>query len=62
MIFIVKILRFFKDSYNELTKVIWLNLKKVLAVTFVVIIFVIFVSVFVNFTDLILRKTITIML
>lgn len=62
MIFIAKILCFFKDSYNELTKVIWLNLKKVLAVTFVVIIFIIFVSVFVNFIDSILRKTITIIL
>jgi preprotein translocase SecE subunit len=62
MIFIIRILHFFKDSYNELTKVIWLNFKKILAVTFVVIIFVIFVSVFVSFIDLILRKTITIML
>jgi preprotein translocase SecE subunit len=62
MIFITKILQFLKGAYNELTKIVWLNLKKILTVTFVVIVFVSIVSIFVNFIDLILRKIISIIL
>jgi preprotein translocase subunit SecE len=47
-------IQFFKEAYVELTKVTWLCKKEVIATTIVVIIFVIILSLFVSFVDLIL--------
>ena len=49
-----KAIQFFKDAYFELTKVTWLTKKEVVATTFVVIVFVIIMALFVGLVDMIL--------
>ena len=46
-----KAIQFFKDAYFELTKVTWLSKKEVVATTFVVIVFVIIMAIFVGLVD-----------
>ena len=53
---ITSAVRFFKEAYNELTKVTWLSKKEAIASTIVVIILVIIVAVFVGFTDFLLAR------
>jgi preprotein translocase subunit SecE len=45
-------IRFFKESYYEFTKVVWLGKKEVIGTTIMVIIFVIVMSIFVSVVDL----------
>ena len=49
-----KAIQFFKDAYFELTKVTWLSRKEVVSTTIVVVVFVIIMSIFVGFVDMIL--------
>lgn len=49
-----KAIQFFKEAYVELTKVTWLGKKEVVATTIVVVIFIIILSIFVSFVDVIL--------
>ena len=57
-----KAIQFFKDAYFELTKVTWLTKKEVVATTFVVIVFVIIMAIFVGLVDMILSGTLGIIL
>jgi preprotein translocase subunit SecE len=56
------VLRFIKDVYYELKKVVWLDSKKIIGITFAVIMFVIVMSVFVSLIDLFLGKSISVIL
>ncbi len=49
-----KAIQFFKEAYVELTKVTWLGKKEVVATTIVVVVFIIILSIFVSFVDVIL--------
>jgi preprotein translocase subunit SecE len=51
MNFFSGLIRFFKEAYNELTKVTWLGRKEVVGTTVVVVIFVIIMSIFVSVVD-----------
>ncbi|MDR0800108.1 MAG: preprotein translocase subunit SecE [Endomicrobium sp.] len=55
-------LQFFRDSYYELAKVIWLGKKEVIGTTAVVIVFVIIMSIFVSIVDLLLGLVVGIIL
>ena len=57
-----KAIQFFKDAYFELTKVTWLTKKEVVATTFVVIVFVIIMALFVGFVDMILSTSLGVIL
>ncbi|MBR4632099.1 MAG: preprotein translocase subunit SecE [Elusimicrobia bacterium] len=57
-----KAIQFFKDAYFELTKVTWLSKKEVVATTFVVIVFVIIMAIFVGLVDMILSSALGIIL
>ncbi|MBR3655382.1 MAG: preprotein translocase subunit SecE [Elusimicrobia bacterium] len=57
-----KAIQFFKDAYFELTKVTWLTRKEVVATTFVVIVFVIIMALFVGLVDMILSGALGIIL
>ena len=56
MNFIKKAVQFFREAYYELTKVTWLGKKEVVATTAVVVVFVIIMSIFVSFVDIILGR------
>lgn len=56
MNFIKKAIQFFREAYYELTKVTWLGKKEVAGTTFIVVIFVIIMSIFVSFVDIILGR------
>jgi preprotein translocase SecE subunit len=49
---IIKLVQFFKDAYNEFTKVVWLNRSEVVGITVVAVVFVTIVSIFVRVVDL----------
>jgi preprotein translocase subunit SecE len=55
-------IRFFKESYYELTKVTWLGKKEVIGATIMVIIFVVVMSIFVSVVDLFLGTVVSIIL
>jgi preprotein translocase subunit SecE len=57
-----KAIQFFKDAYFELTKVTWLSRKEVVATTIVVVVFVIIMSLFVGFVDMILSGSLGVIL
>ncbi|MDR3281633.1 MAG: preprotein translocase subunit SecE [Endomicrobium sp.] len=48
---LIESIQFFKNAYNEFRKVAWLDKKKIVGITVVVVIFVTIVSVFVSVVD-----------
>ena len=56
------LIRFFKDAYNELKHVTWLSKKEVIASTYVVIIVVIAMAIFVSAVDFILARILGVVL
>ena len=58
MNFIKKAIQFFREAYYELTKVTWLGKKEVVGTTIIVVIFVIIMSIFVSFVDMVLGRVI----
>ncbi len=53
---------FLRDAYNELRKVSWLSRKEVLSSTFVILIFILMIAVFIGFIDFILSRIVGIVL
>ncbi|MCL1972458.1 MAG: preprotein translocase subunit SecE [Endomicrobia bacterium] len=62
MNFIKNAIQFFREAYYELTKVTWLGKKEVVGTTFIVVIFVIIMSLYVSAVDMILGRIIGIIL
>jgi len=50
---------FFKEAYEELKKVTWLTRKEVLGSTFVIMVLIIIISIFVAFVDFLCVKFVT---
>jgi preprotein translocase SecE subunit len=48
---IIKLIQFFKDAYNEFTKVAWLDKNEIVGITVITIVFVAVVSIFVSAVD-----------
>lgn len=59
---IKKAIQFFREAYYELTKVTWLGKKEVAGTTFIVVVFVIIMSLFVSLVDIILGRILGIIL
>ncbi|MDR3330925.1 MAG: preprotein translocase subunit SecE [Endomicrobium sp.] len=59
---IKRAIHFFKNSYYEFTKVIWLGKKEVVVASMVVFVFVIVMSIFVSIVDLFLSAVVGIIL
>ena len=55
-------IQFFREAYYELTKVTWLGRKEVVGTTVVVVVFVIIMSIFVSFVDIILGRILGVIL
>ncbi|MCL2144633.1 MAG: preprotein translocase subunit SecE [Endomicrobia bacterium] len=62
MNFIKKPIQFFREAYYELTKVTWLGKKEVVGTTFIVVVFVIIMSIFVSIVDMFLGRILGIIL
>jgi preprotein translocase subunit SecE len=57
-----KILKFFKESKDELAKVVWPSKKKTIEMSIAVIIVVIFVGLYLGALDYILTEALTLLL
>jgi preprotein translocase subunit SecE len=57
-----KIIKFFKESKEELTKVVWPSKKKTIEMTIAVIIVVTFVGIYLGALDYLLNSALTLLL
>jgi preprotein translocase SecE subunit len=55
---IIKLTQFFKDAYNEFTKVAWLDKSEIVGITVVAVVFVTIVSIFVSVVDFFLSAVV----
>jgi preprotein translocase subunit SecE len=58
----MKVLNYFKESREELKKVVWPTRKEVIEMTLAVVIIVVFVATLLGFFDFILAKLLTFVL